>query len=337
MKQVAVVILNYNGADTLRRFLPSVTKYSPDSEVYVADNGSSDNSCNVVRDEFPTVHLIELDKNYGFAEGYNRALAQIKEEYVVLLNSDVEVTPDWIAPMADILNTNPDVAACQPKILSYNNRHLFEYAGAAGGYIDKWGYTYCRGRIFGTVEEDNGQYDDVADVFWATGAALMIRNDEYKHNGGLDSRFFAHMEEVDLCWRLRSRGKRLVCVPESRVFHVGGATLSKDNPRKTYFNFRNNLLMIYKNMPNDRLTAVMLFRKFFDNIAAIKFLFTSNVNAFKAVRKARRDFRDMKEEFAAARSENMRRATGEKLPEMFSKSILAQYYIKFHHKYSSLR
>ena len=272
MKQTAVVILNYNGAGMLRRFLPSVIEYSPEASIYVADNGSSDESCDVVRNEFPAVKLMVLDHNYGFAEGYNRALAQVDEEYAVLLNSDVEVTRGWLSPMTQFLDSNPEVAACQPKLLSFKQKDFFEYAGAAGGFIDKWGYTFCRGRIFNTVERDSGQYDDTTDVFWATGAALMIRNEVYKNNGGLDGRFFAHMEEIDLCWRLRSRGYRIACVPQSHVYHVGGATLKKENPQKTYLNFRNNLLMIYKNAPDCQLKKIMLFRKVFDNVAALKFL-----------------------------------------------------------------
>lgn len=189
MKQTAVVILNYNGAGMLRRFLPSVIEYSPEASIYVADNGSSDESCDVVRNEFPAVKLMVLDHNYGFAEGYNRALAQVDEEYAVLLNSDVEVTRGWLSPMTQFLDSNPEVAACQPKLLSFKQKDFFEYAGAAGGFIDKWGYTFCRGRIFNTVERDSGQYDDTTDVFWATGAALMIRNEVYKNNGGLDGRF----------------------------------------------------------------------------------------------------------------------------------------------------
>ena len=337
MKQTAVVILNYNGAGMLRRFLPSVIEYSPEASIYVADNGSSDESCDVVRNEFPAVKLMVLDHNYGFAEGYNRALAQVDEEYAVLLNSDVEVTRGWLSPMTQFLDSNPEVAACQPKLLSFKQKDFFEYAGAAGGFIDKWGYTFCRGRIFNTVERDSGQYDDTTDVFWATGAALMIRNEVYKNNGGLDGRFFAHMEEIDLCWRLRSRGYRIACVPQSHVYHVGGATLKKENPQKTYLNFRNNLLMIYKNAPDCQLKKIMLFRKVFDNVAALKFLASGDYVAFKAVRKARRDFKAMRAGYDKARAENMKLAVTTRIPEVLKSSILYKYYLGFKHTYSSLK
>ena len=337
MKQTAVVILNYNGAGMLRRFLPSVIEYSPEASIYVADNGSSDESCDVVRNEFPAVKLMVLDHNHGFAEGYNRALAQVDEEYAVLLNSDVEVTRGWLSPMTQFLDSNPEVAACQPKLLSFKQKDFFEYAGAAGGFIDKWGYTFCRGRIFNTVERDSGQYDDTTDVFWATGAALMIRNEVYKNNGGLDGRFFAHMEENDLCWRLRSRGYRIACVPQSHVYHVGGATLKKENPQKTYLNFRNNLLMIYKNAPDCQLKKIMLFRKVFDNVAALKFLASGDYAAFKAVRKARRDFKAMRAGYDKARAENMKLAVTTRIPEVLKSSILYKYYLGFKHTYSSLK
>lgn len=337
MKQTAVVILNYNGAGMLRRFLPSVIKYSSEASIYVADNGSSDESCDVVRNEFPAVKLLVLDHNYGFAEGYNRALAQVDEEYAVLLNSDVEVTRGWLSPMTQFLDSNPEVAACQPKLLSFKQKDFFEYAGAAGGFIDKWGYTFCRGRIFNTVERDSGQYDDTTDVFWATGAALMIRNEVYKNNGGLDGRFFAHMEEIDLCWRLRSRGYRIACVPQSHVYHVGGATLKKENPQKTYLNFRNNLLMIYKNAPDCQLKKILLFRKVFDNFAALKFLASGDYAAFKAVRKARRDFKAMRSGYDKARAENMKLAVTARIPEVLKSSILYKYYLGFKHTYSSLK
>ena len=227
MTKVAVVILNWNGAEMLRRFLPSVISGSQAEgvEIYVADNASTDDSCCVIEEEFSSVRLIRLDRNYGFADGYNKALSQIEACYVVLLNSDVEVTPDWLSPLVNYLDAHPDVAACQPKILSFREKKKFEYAGASGGFLDKYGYPFCRGRIFDEVEEDRGQYDSVSPVFWATGAALFIRLSVYREVGGLDGRFFAHMEEIDLCWRLRSRGYQIFCIPSSTVYHVGGATL----------------------------------------------------------------------------------------------------------------
>ena len=336
MKRIAVVILNYNGAEMLRRFLPGVLENSPEANVYVADNGSTDNSVETMKREFPQTPLIEFDKNHGFAEGYNLAIEKTEEEYVLLLNSDVKVPPRWLQPLLEYMDANPDVAACQPKILSYRNMDFFEYAGAAGGFIDKWGYPYCRGRIFGTVEKDEGQYNTPVDVFWATGAALMVRRKVYVENGGLDPRFFAHMEEIDFCWRLRSRGFRIACVPQSYVFHIGGATLNAANPRKTYLNFRNNLLMLFKNTPQERVESVMRFRKIFDNIAAVKCLLTGDVKDFCAIRKARRDFKAMKADLEGARRENLAKATVAHIPEQANYSILRLYYIDMKHKFSQL-
>ena len=247
-KRVAIIILNWNGRELLKRFLPSVVSHSPEwAEVIVADNGSTDDSIDLLRTEFPSVRLILLDRNYGFAEGYNRTIAQIDHEYCVLLNSDIEVTPGWMEAPVRLLDSDPALAGAQPKIRSWRDKRYFEYAGAAGGYMDLYGYPFCRGRVFHVVEEDEGQYDTPADILWATGACLFIRTTVYKEAGGLDAGFFAHQEEIDLCWRLRSRGYRLVCVPQSVVYHVGGATLDAENPRKTFLNFRNNLLMLYKN------------------------------------------------------------------------------------------
>ena len=262
MDKIAVVILNWNGCDMLRSFLPSVVRFSEvdGAVVYVADNGSTDASVAMLRREFPSVHLILLEENHGFADGYNLALKQVEAEYVVLLNSDVEVTEHWLVPLAEYMDAYPETAACQPKIRSWRNKGQFEYAGAAGGFIDRYGYPFCRGRIMGVVEEDKGQYDTVIPIFWATGAALFIRLADYREAGGLDGRFFAHMEEIDLCWRLRARGRQLACIPQSVVFHVGGATLKKENPRKTFLNFRNNLVMLYKNLPQEDLASVMRVR-----------------------------------------------------------------------------
>lgn len=305
MKRVAVVILNYNGAEMLRTFLPGVVECSPEAEVVVADNASTDDSVGVVTSLFPTVRLIRLEQNWGFADGYNKALEQVDAEYSILLNSDVEVTEGWIAPMLAALDADSNVVACQPKILDYKRKTHFEYAGAAGGFIDRYGYPYCRGRIFDTLEEDKGQYDTVCDISWATGAALMIRTAEYRASGGLDGRFFAHMEEIDICWRLRARGRRILCVPQSTVYHVGGATLSKSNPKKTYLNFRNNLLMLYKNLPQEELRSVMRMRCLLDYVAAFKFLFTGGFGDFKAVMRARRDYRKMRDCYAPVRMENL--------------------------------
>jgi GT2 family glycosyltransferase len=324
--RIAVVILNFNGAEMLRAFLPSVVDYSPEAEVIVADNCSTDASAQVMREEFPTVRYIQLEKNYGFADGYNRALAQVEAEYFLLLNSDVEVTQGWLAPMLEYMDSHPDVAACQPKLLSYKNKKEFEYAGACGGFIDKYGYPYCRGRIFDTVEEDKGQYDSVAELFWATGAALMIRAEDYRAAGGLDGTFFAHMEEIDLCWRLRSRGRGIVCIPQSCVYHVGGATLNKSNPRKTYLNFRNNLLMLYKNLPENELSHVMFVRALLDYVAAFKSLLSGDAAGCRAVLQARRDFRRIKHDYSDLRRENLEKCVEADVKERTSFSILWKYY-----------
>lgn len=326
--RTAVVILNYNGESMLTRFLPSVVEHTPDARIVVADNGSTDNSVSAVRTAFPTVEVLELGENYGFAEGYNRALAQIDATYYVLLNSDVEVTPCWLSPLVELLDNNSAVAACQPKILACNNRTHFEYAGASGGFIDAYGYPFCRGRIFDTVEEDKGQYDTPCHIFWATGAALAVRSDVFRSAGGFDGRFFAHMEEIDLCWRIRARGCGIMAVPSSVVYHVGGATLQKSNPRKTYLNFRNNLLLLYKNMPAAHLHRVMRVRCLLDLLAAIKFLVAGEWGNFKAVLRARRDFARMKKDFAPSRDENQSLATNEKPAGMCGFSILWRYYAR---------
>lgn len=327
--KTAVVILNWNGAEMLRKFLPSVVNASRgDVEICVADNASTDESCRVVEDEFPAVRLIRLDCNYGFAEGYNKALEQVEAEYVVLLNSDVEVTEGWLTPLQDYMDAHPEAAACQPKIRSWRNKACFEYAGAAGGFIDRYGYPFCRGRIFDAVEEDRGQYDSVLPVFWATGAALFIRLKDYRDAGGLDGRFFAHMEEIDLCWRLRSRGRGIVCIPQSTVFHVGGATLSKENPRKTFLNFRNNLLMLYKNLPSRELNQVMRVRMCLDYVAAGVYLLKGNLKNFRAVIDARREFRKWRPTFEASRRLNLQQTVQTDIPERRRFSILWQAKLK---------
>ena len=326
--KVAVVILNYNGAAMLGRFLPSVVKYSPDAEIVVADNASTDDSVALVAKDFPGVRLIRLDRNYGFADGYNKALEQVDAEYFVLLNSDVEVTEGWLEPMLSLMEKNADVVACQPKILAYNNKTHFEYAGASGGFIDRYGYPYCRGRLFDSVEEDKGQYDSPCRVFWATGAAMMVRSAAFRKVGGLDGSFFAHMEEIDLCWRLLARGGEIYAVPQSRVYHVGGATLNKSNPRKTFLNFRNNLLMLYKNLPSNELSSVMRRRAMLDYVAAAKFLLSGNIADCKAILAARREFARIKGLYASARAENLEKCVSGSIPERVNFSILWQYYAR---------
>ncbi|MGN1217122.1 MAG: glycosyltransferase [Phocaeicola sp.] len=326
MRKVSVVILNWNGAEMLRTFLPSVVKYTnPElAEVCVADNGSTDKSVDIVRDEFPSVRLIPFKENYGFAEGYNKVMDNVDTDYVVLLNSDVEVTEGWIEPILSYMESHKDVAACQPKILSYHDKKKFEYAGASGGYIDKYGYPFCRGRVFDYLEIDNGQYDTPADIFWTSGAAMFVRRDVYVAVGGLDPKFFAHMEEIDLCWRLLSRGYRLVCIPESKVYHVGGATLKKENPKKTYLNFRNNLLMMYKNLPSDELRKVMIVRCFLDYLAVVFYILKFDFSNTTAVVKARKDYSSMRKDFKSLRDENLRQTKRSKLKFRYDFSLILQ-------------
>lgn len=335
--KVAVVILNYNGAAMLSRFLPSVLSCSAGASVIIADNASTDDSVSVVRDCFPAVSLLQLDRNYGFAEGYNRALEQVDAEYYMLLNSDVEVTEDWLEPMLTLMESHPDVVACQPKILSYNNKDYFEYAGAAGGFIDRYGYPYCRGRLFDTIEKDDGQYNDACRVFWATGAALMVRRDAFRGVGGFDGGFFAHMEEIDLCWRMLARGGVIYTVPQSLVYHVGGATLNRSNPHKTFLNFRNNLLMLYKNLPAAELRRVMFARALLDWVAALKFLLSGGWDDFKAVLRARREYRRLRAGYAVQREQNLVATLVPVINERARFSLLWQYYIKGKKHYSQLK
>ena len=279
----------------LKRYLPSVVAHTKGAEVIVADNGSTDNSLEVLAKEFPGVQTIVLDKNYGFAEGYNRAIAQVESEYVVLLNSDVEVTDGWLDPVLAYLDAHSDVAAVQPKVRSWLRRTHFEHAGAAGGYLSKLYFPYCRGRVLWHVEEDKGQYDTEAEVDWTSGACMCVRTKVYKECGGLDAAFFAHMEEIDLCWRMRNAGWRLVCLPQSVVYHLGGGALSYESPRKTYLNHRNNLLMIYKNKQHP--CGVLFVRGILDYAAACFYLLQGRWGAFKAVFHARKDYRKMRKAY----------------------------------------
>ena len=327
-KDISVVILNWNGSAMLQRFLPSVIRYSEEAEIIVADNGSTDHSIDILREKFPSVRILPFRENYGFAEGYNRAIQQIETPYVLLLNDDVEVTPHWLQPLLEFMNHHPEVAACQPKILSETQRELFEYAGACGGFIDHLGYPYCRGRIFNHVEKDRGQYDQVCPIFWATGAALLVRTDVYRKEGGLDKRFFAHMEEIDFCWRLRSRNYGIYCIPQSTVYHVGGGTLPKSHPRKTFLNFRNNLLMLYKNLPEERLNFTLRIRYLLDLIAALKMLLSGQAKESMAIVKALRTFFKIRHDFDRERKENLRKQQLKDIPEMRNESLLVAFYLK---------
>lgn len=338
MKSCSVIILNWNGAGYLRRFLPVLISYTslPDVELVVADNASTDDSLLVLEKEFPSIRRIVLDKNYGFAGGYNKAIEQIDSEVVVLLNSDVEVSPGWLEPLLQQLNENADVAACQPKIRAFNQRQQFEYAGASGGFIDRLGYPFCRGRILSVTETDAQQYDTVRNIFWATGACMVVRTTVYRSCGGLDNDFFAHMEEIDLCWRMHSRGFSITVVPASVVYHVGGGTLSSESPRKTYLNFRNNLLMLYKNLPDSELNRILVIRWLLDLVAAIHLLLSGKSANALSVLKAQRDFLRMRKEFAERRKDNLQRTVATDLQGRYKGSILFDYYIKGRKTFSSL-
>ena len=336
--KVAVVILNWNGREMLVKYLPRVLECSQDeAEIVVADNDSSDDSLLYLEDYSDAVRVISLDRNYGFAEGYNLALQQIDAEYYVLLNSDVEVTPHWLTPLIEFMDSHPDVAACQPKLLSVDDKGRFEYAGASGGFLDRYGYPFCRGRVFETVEQDNGQYDSPADVLWATGACMMIRSADYNAAGGLDGRFFAHCEEIDLCWRLRLMGRRICCLPESKVYHVGGGTLPKNSPYKTYLNFRNNLTMLYKNLPEDELRHVMRVRMWLDYLAAVKTLILDRSFAgFKSIFRARREFKKWRHDFDDDRRRIQTSSVTIDIPERRRYSILWRYYVKGQKTFNSM-
>lgn len=326
MKELAVIILNWNGRKLLEQFLPVASRYSitEDADLIVADNGSTDDSVEWVKAHHPEVKVLSFSENYGFAEGYNKAIKQTQYKYTILLNSDVEVTEDWTRPLLDFMRRNSDVGALQPKIRSWKERTKFEYAGAAGGYLDKLGYPYCRGRLFDSIEEDRGQYDGkVVDVCWASGAALMVRTDIYLKVGGLDARFFAHMEEIDLCCRIHGAGYRVVTVPDAMVFHVGGASLAQGNPKKTYLNFRNNLLLLHKNMPIKEGRKKLFIRRLYDTLAWGMFMLKFDFKNANAVLKAHNDFRKMKKLYTEHPDKNVLAS----LPGA-ERNIIIDYYLK---------
>ncbi|MDE6497247.1 MAG: glycosyltransferase family 2 protein [Muribaculaceae bacterium] len=330
MKKVAVIILNWNGAALLRRFLPSVIAGTDSSvaDVIVADNGSTDDSLDVLRDEFPEVKVLSFPENYGFAAGYNHALEETRYPYTVLLNSDVAVRKGWVNTLLDYMEAHPDTGACQPKILSAADPSRFEYAGASGGFIDRHGYPYCRGRIFDTCEDDKGQYDTPMDIHWATGAALMVRTQLYLDLGGLDSAFFAHMEEIDLCWRIRLAGWKIAVVPAAAVEHLGGASLAAGNPRKTYLNFRNNLLMLHKNLPDTSRDATLLRRRLLDTLAWCKFVISLDFKNASAILRAHKDFRKMRGRYDEHPSVDL--IGGER-------NILLDYYLRRRRSFGELK
>ena len=339
MKKVSIVILNWNGQKLLEQFLPSVVKHSQrdDTEIVVVDNFSTDNSICFVSSTYPQIRIISLTKNYGYAGGYNKALSEIEAEYFILLNSDVEVTNKWLDTIIEYLDNNTNVAALQPKILSYREKEYFEYAGAAGGFIDKYGYPFCRGRIFGTIEKDLGQHDTPTDIFWASGACLVIRKKDFHDAGEFDLSFFAHMEEIDLCWRLNTLGKKIVCLPQAIVYHLGGATLSTKNPRKTFLNFRNNLLMLYKNLPEKDIQKTLRMRRILDYVAALQMLLTGNIKNAKAILAAYRELKKILPDYENIRKENISKAKIKVIKTIYPKGLIRAYYLKGKKTYNKLQ
>jgi GT2 family glycosyltransferase len=339
MIKTAIVILNWNGAEYLKKFLDGVVRYSASegTDIYIADNGSTDGSVEWVSANFSTVKIILLEKNHGFAGGYNLALGKIDAKYYLLLNSDVEVTPGWLTPLTDYMEKNPDVASCQPKILSFYNKEQFEYAGAAGGYIDKYGYPFCRGRIFDKVEKDKGQYDSPADIFWSTGACMLVRAEAWKKCSGFDADFFAHMEEIDLCWRFGKAGYRIVFIPESVVYHVGGGSLPYNSPYKTFLNFRNSLFLLYKNLPDKNFRSTLFVRKILDGIAAVMFLLKGNTGSFKAVWNAHIAYYAVANELKIKREAIKKTEHSNNTLHILNKSIVFEFYVKGKKTYNSIQ
>lgn len=330
MNKIAVVILNWNGADLLRQFLPSVIEYSPDATIYVADNASTDNSIEVLHEEFPSVKLIQNTGNFGFAKGYNEALKVVDEPLLALVNSDIEVTENWLTPILSQFENEPNTTIIQPKILDFKKKTHFEYAGAAGGFIDKYGFPFCRGRIFETIEEDKGQYDDIIEIFWATGACFFIRNEVFKKLNGFDEDFFAHQEEIDLCWRVQNLNYKIKYNGKSKVYHVGGATLKTGSPQKTFLNFRNSLWMMTKNLPKKKLLSRIFIRMVLDGIAGIKFLFDGKPKHLWAILKSHFYFYLFLPKFLKKR-DNINLTKYYKI-----NSIVYSYYLKKRQQFSKL-
>jgi GT2 family glycosyltransferase len=339
MIKTAVVVLNWNGIRWLQSFLKTVVRFSAgnNTKIYLADNGSTDGSADWVSKNCTDVTIIRFEDNHGFAGGYNLALKQIDAEYFVLLNSDVEVTEGWLSPLVSCMDQNVNVASCQPKIKSFNDKSSFEYAGAAGGYIDKYGYPFCRGRIFDKTEKDNGQYDDFREIFWSSGACMIVRSDAWSKCGGFDDDFFAHMEEVDLCWRFHLAGLRVSYVPESTVYHAGGGALPYNSARKVYLNFRNNLFMLYKNLPDKKLHRIMFVRKFLDGLAAVGFIFNGRPANVKAILKAHLDYYKSIKSLKKKRNLVRNLTVTGNVTNIMNKSIVFWFYIKGRKTFSSLK
>jgi hypothetical protein len=318
---IAVVILNWNGLQLLEQFLPSIIAFSPEATIYIADNASTDESIAFVQQQYPAIKIIKNNANFGFAQGYNEALKHIDAEIYALVNSDIEVTANWLLPVIETFKNEPQTAIIQPKILDFKNKAYFEYAGAAGGFIDQYGYPYCRGRLFKTIEKDIGQYDDEIKIFWASGACFFIRSDVFKELHGFDDEFFAHQEEIDLCWRAINKGYSIKYNYKSTVYHVGGATLQQGNPKKTFLNFRNSLLMLTKNVPKDNLYRILFSRMILDGIAGIQFLLQGKFSHFSAILKAHYSF------YRLFSTTYKKRAHFQKIKYYNIKSIVYQYYI----------
>ena len=337
-KEVAVLVLNWNGRTLLQQFLPSWLAHTPDyADLIIVDNGSTDDSVSFLQEHYRDVHLLAFEENLGFAGGYNRAIEELDYQTVILLNSDVELTSGWLDQPMQLLNSSPEIAAVQPTLRAQRSPKDFEYAGAAGGFIDRLGYPFCRGRIFDTIEEDRGQYADSVDLFWASGACLIIRRAVYREVGGLDTLFFAHQEEIDLCWRLNARGWRIVSAPQSIVYHVGGASLSADSPRKVFLNFRNNLLMIYKNLPAPTLHRVLFVRIILDLVAMLVYLLRLRPGQAASVLKGWRCFLIKRQRYESTRQENLKKTVLPISPELMKPySLLFQYYFKGRKRYSDL-
>ena len=321
MKKIAVVILNWNGVKLLEQFLPSIVQFSSEATIYVADNASTDNSVAFLKKNFPSVQIVQNKANYGFAQGYNEALKHIDAEIYALVNSDIEVTENWLKPILKTFEIESTTAILQPKLLDFKNKTSFEYAGAAGGFIDKYGYPYCRGRVFDSVEQDLGQYDSNCTISWASGACFFIRRDVYNELEGFDNTFFAHQEEIDLCWRALNKGYKIKYQFDSKVYHVGGATLQQGNPKKTFLNFRNSLLMLSKNLPKNKLIPVLFVRMLLDGIAGIQFIFQGKFKHFIAILKAHHSFYTLF-------SMTYRKRSNYQAEAYYStKSIVYQYYV----------
>jgi len=329
MAKTAVVILNWNGKKFLEQFLPALTKFTddPDTEIIIADNHSTDHSIAFLNENYPALRIIQLDKNYGFTGGYNKALQHVKAKYYVLINSDIEVTENWLNPLIDLMDSDDKIAASQPKIKAYHQKKYFEYAGASGGFIDKFGYPFCRGRIIDTLEKDNGQYDDIREVFWASGACMVIRADLFHHLGGFDDDFFAHMEEIDLCWRLKNSGFKIFVNPKSEVFHVGGGTLPV-SPFKLYLNYRNNLFLLYKNLPHGKLFGKIFIRLILDGLSSIIYLLGLSFRNFTAVFKAHIHFYQSLKKLRIKRNELLLNYRIRNHREILQRSILIKYFFR---------